>query len=1243
MTSNDEHAEINQDAARRTTKKPYSSHHPVPNIHQYQERQEERRRLATPNEDTESDSKLDRFKDFFRSKDNKSSTSVNNGALYENKNQNAERLDPNGADGGGQSADPHNNGDAEEVSKQDFGQDKGRGNDDNNNDGSDGGMEDTSEVTGDQSNPRAKRKAMKNRDTGGDRQVTDPVTHLQTSVHDYTQQELEQAPRSLSPERVGTGMSSGKRSSSDLEAETRQLRDGDRASKHLFPPPSSKLLQRDLSDAYKTALQFGLNAMAAVLLLALFVGWFLQSWLQLQQKTTILVTGGFLVSCSILAAGINWMVGGWLSNRVESVFEDHVWHEAYAQERKIRSDVPESTMWLNSFLASVWPLINPDLFTSIADTLEDVMQASLNPKVVRMVAVKDLGQGSIAPRILGARWLPTGAASQTVSVDGKKKPEKDDGNNDRKVPGQGQIEDADDSDDDTKDQAEKNDSGPKDEDQRGVSEGLEAESGDFTNLELMFSYRSNPKGEGIKDKSKAAHLYLVFYLPGNIPFPVYVSLRGIVGKMRIRLQLSPDPPFVNLCTLTLLGQPKADISCIPLARKMLNIMDLPVISSFVQSSIDAALSEYVAPRSLTLDLKQMLQGDDFKKNTEARGVVVAHIKRAYDFKEADTGTLGIGDSSSDSYVSVGWAKFGKPIWSTRVIIKDMEPYWQETAYILVGPEEVNAEESLRVQLWDSDRMSADDDLGRIEISLAELMEDSKGKMVDRSDGFIAMDADEKMPGKLDWQIGYFEKVQITDDQFQAQTFDTEIRGMQQLKDRVSKDANRKLREADRDISDEADQQKAQDFEEHADSLISAAPPPKGYPTGILSIQVHNITGLQLADLKKDRNSEGDEYEGSSEDSGDLPSAYATIILNGRPVFRTRTKPKNAKPFFNASTERFVRDWRNAEAIIAVRDARTHEDDPLLGFVYLPLEQLFANRSQVDGTYPISGGSGFGRMRVSLVFRAVGLELPKTLLGWDFGTLEITGAIRSDDLEDNLKGLKIKCRTSHGKGKLHSSSNQGEWKVKKDRKIRMAVSSRYSSTVVFEFRSGATFGDKLAAFAILWLKDVPDDEDQEIQLPVWRGKSFDRAKANCISEMGERAGTLTVSMKFYSGLSEYHKPMAKERPEMGQVMEVLDAASDQKEREDDIPGDGDGTDSSSNSSEDEERDGLEKDGSRNALSSVKEYKKHHKVLHRQQKGVMQWKTARTANWLKTKVDHAAGKMTNGVFSHHNREPGVETEV
>lgn len=707
---------------------------------------------------------------------------------------------------------------------------------------------------------------------------------------------------------------------------------------------------------------------------------------------------------------------------------------------------------------------------------------------------------------------------------------------------------------------------------------------------------------------------------------IWVEMNGIVGTLRMRLQLCPDPPFFSLCTLTLLGQPKASLSCIPLTKHGLNIMDLPIISSFVQSSIDAALAEYVAPKSLTLDLKDMLVGDDFKKDTSARGVLMIRIKQAKGFKQGD-GNLGVlKKGSSDPYVTVGWAKYGKPLWSTRVIVDDMEPVWNETGFVLVSPEELNADERLRIHLWDSDRVSADDDLGRIEVELKELMHSShsKGRMWERKDRFGAMDADEKMPGYLEWSVGYFTKLRIQGDQLARQTLEPGIRDMQQLKDKVSEEAEQKLREAtERERSDELEQQKAQDLKTREDSLIISAPPPINYPTGILSIQVHNITGLQF-EKKNKNNGEGNEGDELNEGSENLPSSYCAIILNHQKIFMTRTKPKNNKPFFNAGTERMVRDWRATDVMISVRDSRVHEDDPLIGIVYIPLSRVFHNRSQINDTFPLAGGIGYGRIRLSMVFRSIQLQAPRELLGWDYGTLEITDPITTDDLAADLQGLRLKLRSSINRGKMYSAGNDGHWTGKKDRSVYLAIRKRYSSCLVIEFRKNSIAFDKTSAFAVLWLKDIPDDEQRTVTLPVWRGHAdLKRAQANCLEHPGEKVGSLKVPLKFWHGLGGYHKKLISNNPSLKDVFEVLDTASDNREVQEFMPG---GGDSDSDSSDEDEHHGEaggsrpstgntvsdeydkhnQENGERGPLDQLRDYKDHHKQLHRQHRGIMQFK-------------------------------------
>lgn len=126
------------------------------------------------------------------------------------------------------------------------------------------------------------------------------------------------------------------------------------------------------------------------------------------------------------------------------------------------------------------------------------MQASL-PSLVRMVAVQDLGQGSEALRILGVRWLPTGAAARSVNSDGKlKSPEEEKG--DRTVQDDGEGDSS-----------------------QPAHDTMEAEEGDFVNAEIAFAYRPST-GRGIKSRAKHAHLYLAFYLPSKVKLRRYIFI-----------------------------------------------------------------------------------------------------------------------------------------------------------------------------------------------------------------------------------------------------------------------------------------------------------------------------------------------------------------------------------------------------------------------------------------------------------------------------------------------------------------------------------------------------------------------------------------------------------------------------------------------------------------------------------------------------------------------------------------------
>lgn len=514
---------IEEEAARRNYTKPYGGKHPIPTIQGYrQHRKDIEDRYGDAEdaqEDEEDDHKARRAygsaKTILKGEDQHE----DHGIPYQSANRNDQQR-PQNHDQEQQQHHHHQDQSQEKTNK-------------------DGQGKSATETAASAVDPRAKRKAMKKTKRGGGREVTDPVTHLPLTIHDQTEKDLNAAPENEPPPgmtaRTATGLDGANKSQSELDDEQWEMQRSYNGMQRTFPPPDFNALKKELASIHKIALTTGLGAVLGLsLLVTLGTG-------MLGSRATSKSHYFLMASISLLALGLGVLAiigtSGWLQKRVNDVCEDETWDAARQQEQEeadADAELPESVQWLNSWLSSVWPLINPDLFASLVDTLEDVMQASL-PKIVRMVSVDDMGQGSESIRILGIKWLPTGAASQTVDDQGRlKKPEKNK-SSDRTAQGEGEEQqDADSgSQPDQQDTKQEQQKKQKEQEHEAMRAGMEAEEGDFVNMELAFSYRARSSGKSIRSKAKNAHLYLKFYLPGGVCVPVWVEMRGIMGIMRV--------------------------------------------------------------------------------------------------------------------------------------------------------------------------------------------------------------------------------------------------------------------------------------------------------------------------------------------------------------------------------------------------------------------------------------------------------------------------------------------------------------------------------------------------------------------------------------------------------------------------------------------------------------------------------------------------------------------------------------
>jgi len=232
----------------------------------------------------------------------------------------------------------------------------------------------------------------------------------------------------------------------------------------------------------------------------------------------------------------------------------------------------------------------------------------------------------------------------------------------------------------------------------------------------------------------------------------------------------------------------------------------------------------------------------------------------------------------------------------------------------------------------------------------------------------------------------------------------------------------------------------------------------------------------------------------------------------------------------------MRDWRSGIVTVTVRDQRMRQHDPILGVVPLKLSEILQTSSQVTRFYPIDGGIGFGRIRISVLFRSVETRLPLNQLGWDVGTFEFTSdKILALNYDSNAK---IKLRTGGSSGAISKAQckqlSEGDgmyWDIaSKELKqaARLPVRYRYRSPVVFEFH---TSGKRAAdAYAVIWLHHLEDNKEENINIPIWKTDKGRRLTENYITEENfnsipdikiEEIGRLQFRCRFKAGTDEDH--------------------------------------------------------------------------------------------------------------------------
>ncbi|EGG09082.1 uncharacterized protein MELLADRAFT_77186 [Melampsora larici-populina 98AG31] len=395
-----------------------------------------------------------------------------------------------------------------------------------------------------------------------------------------------------------------------------------------------------------------------------------------------------------------WIASFQLSHTLKSHKEDFAYVFEREKSKALLTDPSnpnpgeESVEWINSALASLWPLISPDIFRPVIDLLEDTLKV-LAPGIVTTVRVDELDQGRNSIRLVAFKTLDA---------------------EDPWVKNQIKVSDL---------------------------------PGEFINLEVEFTYR---RKHDSAEPASSAHFVAYFGIGvqkiASCEMPVFVQIDGLHGKIKLRVQLIAVPPFVQMTTFSFSHLPQVEITAKPMHG--FNVMSLPVISHFIRASVDVLLGQFCLPSSYTLDLSRILLGNDALMRPRHVGVIAIALHSASNLKVSD-----ILNHTSDPYVSISFMKSAsKPLFSTLIHFRTLDPIFEEMAFVLITPDQLLEKERLCLTVCHSDRISSDNVLGKVEVDLQTAVQ-SRGSMTTHNSELTARLPGYTVQGSLSWSVGYF--------------------------------------------------------------------------------------------------------------------------------------------------------------------------------------------------------------------------------------------------------------------------------------------------------------------------------------------------------------------------------------------------------------------------------------------------------------------------------------------------------
>ncbi|KAL1922270.1 uncharacterized protein VTP21DRAFT_9809 [Calcarisporiella thermophila] len=664
----------------------------------------------------------------------------------------------------------------------------------------------------------------------------------------------------------------------------------------------------------------------------------------------------------------------------------------------------------------------------------------------------------------------------------------------------------------------------------------EGENDDFVRGEATFSFYV--KKDGIHLEPPYIMIDLITSLKKVIP--VKAELVHCVGKARFKIETKSNPPFLGKAEIALLGLPQLEMAIRPLTDTM-NLMQLPLIKQFIASCVNAVLLDLTDPKSIILDVESFMTGDEVVHETRSIGIIRLEAFEALNLPKADI------LSDNDPYIELKLSESSKQRAAyTRVLLNSSHPVWNEVLYLPITGSDVTNGKSLEINLWDSDRGSSDDLLGKVLWPIKKIVMEENGEMVKEErllhDGWSEIlqvygkgKGDGNAPrGQVRYRLSYHPKIVAPP-----------AKKLVPADDGISRGILAAVKEQEREL--ERDEARA--------VLVERERPEKCKQiAGIMLVQLHQAADLEI--MSSCYNDRSHPYDPES-----VPNPYADIYVNDRQVARTRIKMHNPAPYWNLITENFIPDLHHGSVRVILRDQKTFEHDPLLGLVLVRAHDFFCGREQ-EGIYEVTRwfmltrGVAYGHIRLSLIFRPIKISIPRQLKGYDVGTLVVSDVMAEGIVSPLLERLErtqlhlslnmVPVSATHAEGYGQLIPDEIEDRVKtgsfglgitegrlvwEERRFELPVLRRYQTALVVRLVQKSSMKLKTtSALGKYWLKHLPSDgveHEVVIGLNSVAGDEDIDSQVNAKDELADQSGPLgkvRLKLCFIPGLSLSHSDL-----------------------------------------------------------------------------------------------------------------------